>query len=47
MQLGKKLGKNIFLVQEKLLVAGRTYSVDNLKDTPFDISGVVTKKSER
>jgi ribA/ribD-fused uncharacterized protein len=47
MQLGKKLGKKCALVQEKLLVAGRAYSVDNLNDIPFDISGVATKKSER
>ena len=46
MKLGKQLGKKCSLVQEKLLVDGKSFTVDNLADIPFDISGLATKLTE-
>ena len=46
MKLGKKLGKKCSLVEERLLVDGKSYTVDTLADLPFDISELATKMND-
>jgi len=46
-KLCKKLKKKCSLVQDKIIIEGKSYSVNNLDDLPFDISGIGTKLTER
>lgn len=46
MQLGKKLGKRCSIVHDKLMVAGVPFTVNDLEDVPFDISGLATKQQQ-
>ena len=46
MKLGKQLGKKCSLVQDNLLLDGKSFAVNTLADIPFDISELATKLTE-
>ena len=46
MQLGKRLGRKCSLVQDKLMVNGKSFTFDNLDKIPFDISHLGTERTD-
>ena len=46
MQLGKRLGRKCSLVQDKLMVNGKSFTVNNLDKFPFDISHLGTERTD-
>ena len=46
MQLGKRLGRICSLLQDKLMVNGKSYTVSNLDKIPFDISHLGTERTD-
>ena len=46
MQLGKRFGRKYSLVQDKLVVNGKSFTVNNLDKIPFDISHLGTERTD-
>ena len=46
MQFGKRLGRKCSLVQDKLVVNDKSFTVNNIDKVPFDISHLGTERTD-